>query len=115
MVKVILDLASNGVIKTVADNNINGAGDKFEKRSVYNFENDPDFEKRIGFISELCEELGIETGNKYDKKSLIFKVEWGSNYKAEIKELNSKIKDLTSELKALKKLKDSTDDSSEKI
>ena len=70
MIKILLDIASNGVIKTVTDNNINGAGDIFERKSVYNFEDDESFEKRMHFLYELCEELGIETGNKYDKDTV---------------------------------------------
>ena len=60
MIKVILELASNGVIKTVTDDNINGAGDKLENKTVYGFEDDVNFRKRIQFLFELCEELSAK-------------------------------------------------------
>ena len=53
MVKIVLDLVSNGVIKTVIDNNINGAGDLFERRTVYNFQDDLNFEKE-GYDGKIC-------------------------------------------------------------
>ena len=115
MIKILLDIASNGVIKTVTDNNINGAGDIFERKSVYNFEDDESFEKRMHFLYELCEELGIETGNKYDKDTLIFAVDWGENYMPTLQEVNNRIKEISSELKELKLLKAELDDAPKKI
>lgn len=115
MIKILLDIASNGVIKTVTDNNINGAGDRFERKSVYNFEDDATFEKRIHFLYELCEELGIETGNKYDKDNLLFTTNWGINYTPTIQEVSDKIKVLTAELKELKLLKVELDGAAKKI
>jgi len=115
MIKILLDIASNGVIKTVTDNNINGAGDIFERKNVYNFEDDESFEKRIQFLYELCEEIGIETGNTYDKDTLIFTVEWGVNYTPVLQEVNNRIKEISSVLKELKILKAKLDNASKKI
>jgi hypothetical protein len=52
MVKVVLEVASNGVIKTVVDDNINGAGDKYEKKVVYEFASDNRCSRRRFFIWE---------------------------------------------------------------
>ena len=115
MIKILLDIASNGVIKTVVDNNINGAGDKLERKSVYNFEDDETFEKRIYFLHELCDELGIETGNKYDRNTLIFKTDWGKQYNPTVQELNDRIKRCTNELKTLKLIKSRLDDNRKEV
>lgn len=105
MVKVLLEIASNGVIKTVLDDNINGAGDKYERKTVYDFEKDSNYENRIQFIYELCEELGIETGNKFDRLNLVMKTDWGKSYMPSEAEVDNKINKLNAELKYLKSLK----------
>jgi|688.fasta_scaffold2252478_1 hypothetical protein len=105
MVKVLLEIASNGVIKTVVDDNINGAGDRYERKTVYDFEKDSNFKNRIQFLFELCEELDIETGNKFDKINLEMKTDWGTSYMPTEGEIDNKIKELNSDLKYLKSLK----------
>ena len=50
-----LQLADNGVIKTVVDDNINGAGEVFESTNVYEFNL---IENRIKFIEEICTDIG---------------------------------------------------------
>jgi len=105
MIKVSLELASNGVIKTIHDDNINGAGDKYERKTVYDFEKDPTYESRIQFLYELCEELSIDTGNKFDKLNLVMNTDWGSSYMPTEKEVDTKILKLTADLKYLKSLK----------
>jgi hypothetical protein len=114
MVKVILEIASNGVIKTICDDNINGAGDKYERKVVYDFDADPDFDKRIKFLYDLCEEIGLETGNRYDKVNMILKTDWGKSYMPNEKELDAKIRKVTEELKSLKSLKKDIDELNEK-
>jgi len=114
MIRIFLDIASNGIIKTVCDDNINGAGEKYEKKFVYDFEDDKEFKKRIQFLFELCDEIGIETGNKYDKNTLSMKVEWGKSYMPTEEELEAKMKSLNAELKYLKSLKKEIDELNEK-
>lgn len=114
MIKIILDVASNGVIKTIMDDNINGAGERYERKYVYNFEDDKDFSKRIQFLFELCDEAGVETGNKFERNTLVMKNEWGKSYMPTEEELDAKIKTITSELKYLKSLKKDFDELNEK-
>jgi hypothetical protein len=116
MVKVIIELASNGVIKTVTDDNINGAGDKLETKTVYEFDEDERiFKKRIQFLDELCEELDIDTGNKFSKYNLKMIVDWGRSYEPTLEEVEEKIKRLTTELKELKSLKKDINEFGEKV
>jgi len=105
MITIKLEIASNGVIKTVADNNYNGAGSKHESKTVYNTDDDPGFEQRIKFIYEICDDLGINLGNKYDEETLDFEVNWGHKYEPTLDQLKKLVKHTTEELKELKKWK----------
>ncbi len=102
MITIKLEIASNGVIKTVADNNYNGAGSNHESKTVYSTDVDPGFEQRIKFIYEICDDLGINLGNKYDEETLDFEVNWGHKYEPNLDQLKKLIKQTTDELKDLK-------------
>jgi hypothetical protein len=80
MVKVIIDSAENGIIKTIKDDNINGAGTKLESKKVYNFKDDDLHSKKIQFFYELAEDLGIDIGNIYKNNNLIMTTHWGLSY-----------------------------------
>ena len=103
MITIKLELASNGVIKTVSDNNYNGAGSNHEKRTVYETEEDENFDATIRFFYELADDLGINLGNKYDKFVLDFDTEWGSKYEPTHEEVKQLVKDTTQNLKELRK------------
>jgi len=103
MITIKLELASNGVIKTVNDNNYNGAGSNHEKRTVYETEEDENFDATIRFFYELSDDLGINLGNKYDKFVLDFDTEWGSKYEPSYEEVKQLVKDTAQNLKELKK------------
>jgi len=103
MIKITLESADNGLIKTVIDNNINGAGERFESRTVYDLDlNDNRHSQTIRFFYELCEDLGIDTGNKFSKHTLILKTDWGGSYTPSLKELKQKIAILNSDLEKRK-------------
>jgi hypothetical protein len=70
MVTIILDIAENGVVKTLEDDNINGNGELYAQKLLYSFDNDKDFSNRIKFIKDLCLEIGLELGNSEDAKRL---------------------------------------------
>jgi len=103
MITIKLELASNGVIKTVSDNNYNGAGSSHEKRTVYETEEDDNFDATIRFFYELSDDLGINLGNKYDKFVLDFDTQWGSKYEPTHEEVKQLVKDTTQNLKELRK------------
>ena len=103
MITIKLELASNGVIKTVSDNNYNGAGSNHEKRTVYETEEDENFDATIRFFYELADDLGMNLGNKYDKFVLDFDTEWGSKYEPTHEEVKQLVKDTTQNLKELRK------------
>ena len=103
MIKITLESADNGIIKTVVDDNINGAGERFESKTVYDLNlNDNTHVQTIKFFYELCEDLGIDTGNKFSKFNLILKNDWGKSYTPTAKDLKEKIAFLSNELQQKK-------------
>ena len=105
MITIKLELASNGVIKTVSDNNYNGAGSKHELRTVYETDNDTDYKNTIRFLYELSDDLGINLGNKYSPTVLNFDLGWGEKYEPTLQQLNDLVKATTANLKELKSWK----------
>jgi len=104
MITIKLEIASNGIIKTVSDDNYNGAGSDKESRTVYETDDDPLFSNTSKFLYEVCDDLGVNLGNKFDQTVLNFEVMWGGRYNPNLDELNHVIKSLSNELKDLKSL-----------
>tara|TARA_R100000005_G_C4892375_1_gene138552 strand:+ start:110 stop:502 length:393 start_codon:yes stop_codon:yes gene_type:complete len=103
MITIKLELASNGVIKTVMDNNYNGAGSNHEVRSVYETDNDEEFHNTIRFLYDLMDDLGMDSGNKFSKNSLDITSVWGDKYNPSLEELNQVVKQTSEHLRDLKK------------
>jgi hypothetical protein len=101
MITVVLESADNGIIKTVKDNNINGAGASFESKNVYDFNVDVSHNRKIEFFYELARDLGVDVGNIYKPNNLIMSVDWGSNYRPTSEELKYKIESFKLRLKQL--------------
>lgn len=97
-----LQLADNGVIKTVVDDNINGAGEVFESTNVYEFNL---IENRIKFIEEICTDIGLEFGNSKSRTQIKIKSDWGDHYQPNKTEVDEKIKQLQAEISRLQNLK----------
>ncbi len=104
MVKIILEPARNGVIKKVLDNNHGGGKESYQSVDVYE---DPDnvapnhaYIKR--FFYELCEDLNIKTGNKFDANVIKIDTVWGSHYEPSQEDIQKRIDDLQTEIDMLK-------------
>ena len=104
MITIKLEIASNGIIKTVSDDNYNGAGSDKEAITVYETDDDPEFSNTSKFLYEVCNDLGVNLGNKFDQTVLNFEVNWGDRYTPNLEELNRIIKSLSYDLKDLKVL-----------
>ncbi len=102
MVKITLEVADNGIIKTINDDNSNGAGESLEKKKVYEFDKDEFHENKIKFFYELAEELNIETGNSFENNNLIMDIGWGNSYIPTKEDIELKIKLLKAEIEFLK-------------
>lgn len=70
MVTVLIDIADNGVVKILQDDNYNGGGEIYSNKIIYTFDKDPDFENRINFLKDLCLDIGLNLGNINDQKRL---------------------------------------------
>lgn len=97
-----LQLADNGVIKNIKDDNINAAGESFESTTVYEFNTN---ENKIRFIDELCVDIGLEFGNSKSRQQIQISSDWGAHYKPTLEEIDKKIKALHLEINRLEKLK----------
>ena len=64
------DIGDNGVVKIIEDDNYNGAGELNVTKTLYAFDQDPDYENRIKFLRDLCLDIGLSLGNKHDSKRL---------------------------------------------
>ena len=102
MITIKLELASNGVIKTVSDNNYNGAGSSHEKRTVYETDNDTNYNNTVRFLYDLTSDLGIDLGNKFSKDVLNFELGWGDKYEPSYEEVKEMVKETSKNLKELR-------------
>jgi hypothetical protein len=99
MQNIRLELADNGIIKIVEDDNINAAGEVYTSVTVYDFESSNSTESKINFINDLILDSGLELGNSKDKNQIKISVEWGDEYQPSKAEIEEKIKELKSDLK----------------
>lgn len=98
MQKITLQIADNGVIKTIYDDNINGAGEEFESTIVYEFET---IENKIKFIKDLSVDIGLEFGNSRSQNQIRVHSGWGDHYAPTPDETEKRIKELKSEISRL--------------
>ena len=108
MIKIVLEPARNGVIKKVIDDNHGGGREHFTSTDVYESAdehktNENTYIKR--FFFDLCDDLGLELGSKFDKDVLDINTQWGSHYEPTVVDIDYKIKRLKSELKELEEWK----------
>ena len=101
MQKVNIEIADNGVVKKIIDDNINSAGEQFESNTVYTFDGT---ESKIEFIKEFCVDIGLSLGNTKSKQKIQIKPDWGDNYSPNPDEINQKIKSLQDEIKRLQSI-----------
>jgi len=107
MIKIVLEPARNGVIKKVIDDNHGGGKEHFTSTDVYESnesdKNQYSYVKR--FFFDLCDDLGLEIGSKFDKTVLDINTHWGTHFEPTDKDIEFKIKRLKSELKELEEWK----------
>ena len=98
MQKITLQIADNGVIKTINDDNINGAGEPFESTVVYEFSSN---EKKIEFIYDLCIDIGLELGNSRSSSQIQIIEDWGEDYQPSKEQIKQRIEVMQSEIDRL--------------
>ena len=67
---ITVQLADNGVIKSVEEDNANAAGEGYSSVVVYDFESDNASENKIKFLYEISEDCGLEFGSTKDSDQI---------------------------------------------
>jgi len=107
MVKIALEPAKNGIIKRTVDDNHGGAREQWTSTDVYEESEKDKLGYVMKFFFDLCEDLGVNLGSKFDKDVITIRKEWGTHYEPGSKELESKIKELEAQLQLLKECRKS--------
>jgi hypothetical protein len=107
MYKITIEIARNGIVKTINDDNYNSAGESYEQTTVYDLEDDRNdttepYRNTSNFLYELCEDLGIDLGGKRDRHTLRINKEFGDDYQLEESELKIKLREYQNEVKVMR-------------
>lgn len=103
---ITIEIADNGIIKTIVDDNINGAGEKFESKTVYDLERHDSIDSKIELLWTLAEDMGVDLGNSKQAEQIKIISEWGENYIPSKKEATEAIKELQNNIDSLQKIVD---------
>ena len=101
MLNIGIEPADNGVIKTLVDDNVNGGGEEFESRQVYEFEGPMKRPNQIKFLKDLIFDLGLDIGTELDPDYVQIFAGWGKQYTGSEKEIKNKIAIFEKEIKRL--------------
>ncbi len=104
MITVQIEPADNGLVKFLIDDNVNGGGEEYTSRFVYDFDSVSGRDNQIRFLKDLVLDLGMTTGSELDVDKVVIKSEWGKQYSPTEVELKNKIVALTKELKRLQSM-----------
>jgi hypothetical protein len=102
MQKIVLEIADNGIIKTVSDDNINAAGERFESKVVYDIESGDTILTKMNLLYELSEDMGLELGNSKQPDQIKIISDWGDNFEPSKEELQARVTEIEEELNSLK-------------
>ena len=103
---ITLEIADNGIIKTISDDNINGAGESFEIKTIYNLEKGDIVETKMELLYELSEDMGMHLGNSKQSDQIQIISGWGEHYEPNKEEIAKRIEEIESDLIFYKKLHD---------
>lgn len=102
---ITLEIADNGIIKTIVDDNINGAGEKFESKVVYDLERHDSIDAKIDLLYGLAEDMGVDMGNSKQADQIKIVCEWGEHFEpSNKKEIEEGIAELKARLEWLEGL-----------
>ena len=101
MISISIEPADNGLVKFLIDDNVNGGGEEFTSRVVYEFDNTLGRANQVKFLKDLILDLGLATGSELDRDKLVVKTMWGTQYKPNEAEIKLRVTELKKELKSL--------------
>lgn len=108
MIKINLQNASNGVIKTVIDNQYNGADQTAEIIKVYEIEEESSetyFDRVSELLFDVARDLCLFTGSDKGPIKMDLITDWGCDYLPTEEEVDDRIKELKAEIKELQNYK----------
>lgn len=103
MHSITLELADNGLIKLVQDDNINAAGESYQSVTVYDFEGVDALNTKIKFLMDIAMDAGLELGSPRDKSQIKISHDWGEAYTPTNEEISGRIEALKAEISYLEK------------
>lgn len=101
MVKIILEPAKNGIIKKIVDDNHGGSSEVWGSVEVYEKTETDNLNYAMRFFFDICEDLGIHLGGKFEKDVITITKTWGSHYTPTNDDINQKIKELEAQIHLL--------------
>lgn len=104
MQSITVQLADNGVIKYVEDDNANSAGEGYSSTIVYDFESKDASDNKIKFLLDISEDCGLEFGSTKDPDQIKIIKDWGEHYQPTKAEIEAKISELSSQIQKLQSL-----------
>jgi hypothetical protein len=104
MQSITIQIADNGVIKFVEDDNVNAGGETYGSTIVYDFECDLNSQNKISFLHDIAEDCGLEFGSTSEKNQIKIIKDWGEHYKPTEDEVVERISKLNSEIHTLQSL-----------
>lgn len=104
MLSIAIEPADNGIIKTLVDDNVNGGGEEFESRQVYEFDGPMKRSNQVKFLKDLVFDLGMDIGTDLDPDLVRITMGWGAQYKGSENEIKNKIQALHNEIKRLESM-----------
>lgn len=104
MITIQIEPADNGVLKFLIDDNVNGGGEEYTSRVVYDFEGIAGRANQVKFLKDLVLDLGLTTGTQMDQNELNISTGWGKQYVPNEAEIKNKIETLEKEIKRLRSL-----------
>tara|TARA_A200000159_G_C7325925_1_gene340957 strand:- start:676 stop:999 length:324 start_codon:yes stop_codon:yes gene_type:complete len=102
MITVQIEPADNGVLKFLIDDNVNGGGEEYTSRVVYDFEGAAGRVNQVKFLKDLVLDLGLTTGTQMDPNELKISTGWGNQYVPNKTEIKNKIEALEKEIERLR-------------
>jgi len=104
MISISIEPADNGVVKFLIDDNVNGGGEEYTSRVVYDFDGYLGRQQQVKFLNDLILDLGLSTGSDIDRDKLEIKLDWGAKYNATESEIKTRVTLLQKEIKSLTRM-----------
>lgn len=106
MIKLVLEGASNGIIKRIKDDNHNGSDNYFTFTKLYEIDRDSEYASLQSFqlLGDVINDLDLDLGNESHPEVLNINTRWGEKYLPTPAQIKERIRSLREEITKLKEL-----------